>query len=84
MAKTPRLTVRCEYPDTDLPPTEVTFRLSPSYGLHTALEVHDWFLCMMREHEEFEVETDRVKNGARVGKHRSYERHSPKSGSGSA
>ena len=33
---TPRLTIRCEYPDTDLPPTEVTFRLSPSYGLHTA------------------------------------------------
>ncbi len=36
MADTPRLTVRCEYPDTDLPPTEVTFRLSPSYGLTTA------------------------------------------------
>ncbi len=52
--------MRCEYPDTDLPPTEVTFRLSPSYGVHTALEVHDWFLCMMREHEEFEVETDRA------------------------
>ena len=32
---TPRLTIRCEYPDTDLPPTEVTFRLSPSYGLTT-------------------------------------------------
>ena len=50
--------MRCEYPDTDLPPTEVTFRLSPSYGVHTALEVHDWFLSLMREHEEFEVETD--------------------------
>ncbi len=60
MADTPRLTIRCEYPDTDLPPTEVSFRLSPSYGLHTALEVHDWFLSMMRENEEFEVETDRA------------------------
>ena len=58
MADIPRLTIRCEYPDTDLPPTEVTFRLSPSYGLHMALEVHDWFLRMMQEHEEFEVETD--------------------------
>ena len=38
---TPRLTIRCEYPDTDLPPTEVTFRLSPSYGLLTALDAHD-------------------------------------------
>ncbi len=34
--------------------------LSPSYGLLTALEVHDWFLSMMREHEEFEVETGRA------------------------
>ncbi len=58
MADTPRLTIRCEYPDTDLPPTKVTFRLSPSYGLTTAHEAHDWFLRMMREHEEFEVETD--------------------------
>ena len=57
---TPRLTIRCEYPDTDLPPTEVTFRLSPSYGLLTAREAHDWFLGMMRMHEEFEVETDRA------------------------
>ena len=39
----PRLTIRWEYPDTDMPPTEVTFRLSPSYGLHTAREAHDWF-----------------------------------------
>jgi len=60
LVRTPRLTIRCEYPDTDLPPTEVTFRLSPSYGLHTALEVHDWFLCMMRQYEEFEVETDKA------------------------
>ncbi len=54
----PRLTVRCEYPD--MPPTEVTFRLSPSYGLTTGHEANEWFLKMMREHEEFEVETDRV------------------------
>jgi len=60
MAETPRLTIRCEYPDTSLEPTKVTFRLSPSYGLTTGLEVHDWFLEMMREHEEFEVETDRA------------------------
>ncbi len=58
MAKTPRLTIRCEYPGSDSPPDEVTFRLSPSYGLHTGRDVHDWFLEMMREHEEFEVETD--------------------------
>ena len=60
MADTPRLTVRCEYPDTDLPPTEVSFGLSPSYGVHTAREAHEWFLSMMRVHEEFEVETDRA------------------------
>ena len=59
MAKTPRLTIRCEYPDTDMEPTEVTFRLSPSYGLLTAHEAHEWFLGMMRVHEEFEVETDK-------------------------
>ncbi len=58
MLRTPRLTIRCEYPDTDLPPTEVTFRLSPSYGLTTAHEAHDWFIDMMPQHEEFEVETD--------------------------
>ncbi len=60
MAETPRLTVRCEYPDMDSPPSQVTFRLSPSYGIHTAREAHDWFLLMMRSHEEFEVETDRA------------------------
>ena len=43
-----------------MPPTEVTFQLSPSYGIYTAHEVHDWFLNMMRDHEEFEVETDRA------------------------
>jgi len=45
---------------TDLPPTEVTFRLSPSYGLHTGHEANEWFIEMMYEHEEFEVETDRA------------------------
>ena len=43
-----------------MPPTEVTFRLSPRYSIHNALEAHAWFLEMMREHEEFEVETDRA------------------------
>ena len=55
MGNPPRLTVRCEYPDTDLEP-----RLSPSYGLLTAHEANEWFLEMMHEHEEFEVETDRA------------------------
>ena len=53
MADNPRLTIRCEYPDTDMPPTEVTF-------LHTAHEANEWFIDMMHEHEEFEVETDRA------------------------
>ena len=56
--RTPRLTIRCEYPDTDLPPTEVTFRLSPSYGLTTGHEANEWFIDMMYQHEEFEVKTD--------------------------
>ena len=60
MADTPRLTIRCEYPDTDMPPTEVTFRLSPSYGLLTAHEANEWFIDMMHEHEEFKVKTDRA------------------------
>ena len=55
--RTPRLTIRCEYPDSE--PTEVSFALSSSYGIHTAREAHDWFLSMMREQEEFEVETDK-------------------------
>jgi hypothetical protein len=42
--RTPRLTVRCEYPGTPMPPTEVTFRLATSYGILTAREAHDWFL----------------------------------------
>ncbi len=60
MAKTPRLTVRCEYPDTGSEPTEVTFGLSPSYGLLTARESHAWFLQMMRSHDELVVETDKA------------------------
>ncbi len=58
MAPTPRLTIRCEYPGPDSPPDEVTFRLSPSYGIHNAREAHEWFLAMLRNCEEFEVETD--------------------------
>ena len=34
--------------------------LSRSYGILEAREAHDWFLSLMREHEEFEVETDRA------------------------
>ena len=58
MADIPRPTIRCGYPDTDLPPTEVTFGLSPSYGLTTGHEANEWFIDMMYEHEKFEVETD--------------------------
>ena len=54
----PRLTIRCEYPGSDSPPDEVSFRLSPRYGIHNAREAHDWFLRMMHAHEEFEVSTD--------------------------
>ena len=43
-----------------LPPTVVCFGPAPSYGIHDARDAHDWFLEMMREHEEFEVETDRA------------------------
>ena len=55
----PRLTVGILYPDGPLEPIEVTFSLSPSYGIRTPGEAHGWFRRMMREHEEFEVETDR-------------------------
>ena len=58
LVRTPRLTVCCEYPGTPLPPTEVTFRLSPSYGLRTARDAHDWFLSLMHDNGEFEVETE--------------------------
>ncbi len=56
--RNPRLTIRCEYPDESSPPSEVTFRLSPAYGLTTGHEAHEWFVEMMRVHEEFEVDTD--------------------------
>ncbi len=36
----------------------MSFRPSPSYGLHTAREAHEWFIDMLREYEEFVVETD--------------------------
>ncbi len=58
--RNPRLTIRCEYPDSDMPPTEVTFRLSPSYGLTTGHEANEWFLEIMHKYEEFEVETDKA------------------------
>ncbi len=54
----PRLTVGIVYPDGPLKPIEVTFSLSPSYGIRTPDEAHGWFRRMMREHEGFEVETD--------------------------
>ena len=38
----------------------MTFGLSPSYGLHTARETDEWFLSLMRSHDEFMVETDRA------------------------
>ncbi len=34
--------------------------LSPSYGLPAARDAHEWFIGLVREHEEFEVETDRA------------------------
>ena len=58
MADTPRLTVLCVYPDMSSPPSEVSFRLSPSYGLTTGHEANEWFIDMLHDHEEFEVETD--------------------------
>ncbi len=57
-ARKPRLTVRCVYPDGPLEPIEVTFSLSPSYGIRTGGDAHGWFRRMMRENEQFEVETD--------------------------
>ena len=43
-----------------LEPTEVRFGLAPSYGLTTGHEVNEWFIEMLREYEEFEVETDKA------------------------
>ncbi len=60
LVRNPRLTIRCEYPDTDMPPTEVTFGLSPAYDIRNAHEANEWFLEMMRQYEEFEVETDQA------------------------
>ena len=62
LERTQRITIRirCEYPDMSSPPSEVTFRLSPRYGIHNAREAHDWFLEMMQSNEEFEVETDKA------------------------
>ena len=54
----PRLTVFCEYPDTPMPPTEVTFSLSSFYGIRTVSDAHGWFRRRMRENEQFEVATD--------------------------
>ena len=59
-ARKPRLTVRCIYPGAPTKPTEVTFSLSPSYEIRTGVDAHGWFRRMMREHETFEVETDRT------------------------
>ena len=43
-----------------MPPTEVTFRPSPSCGLTTGHEANEWLPEMMYQHEEFEVETDQA------------------------
>ena len=56
--RTRGLTIRCEYPDGRMEPTCVSFRLSPQYHIHPAREAHDWFLRIMQEHEESEVDTD--------------------------
>ena len=58
--RTPRLSVRCEYPDSSMEPTCVSFRLSPRYCIYSAREAHEWFLRLMQGHEKFEVETDRA------------------------
>ena len=58
--RNPRLTVRCEYLDTGMAPTEVTFGLSPRYGILTVREAHAWFLRMMQQHEEFDGQSGGV------------------------
>ncbi len=58
----PRLTVGVVYPDGPLEPIEVTFSLSPSYGIRTPDDALGWFRRMMGEHEGFEVETDRAED----------------------
>ena len=57
---TPRISIRCEYPDTSLEPTTVTFGLSPRYGIHNTRDAHEWFFNKMAENEVFEVETDKA------------------------
>ena len=59
-APSPLITIRCEYLGLCPYPVEITFGLSPRYGIRTAREAHDWFLKMMSEHYAFEVETDRA------------------------
>ena len=59
LGRKPRLTVRCVEPDGPLEPVEVTFSLSPSYGIRTPEDAQGWFRRMLREHESFEVETAR-------------------------
>ena len=54
-AQSPHLTVLCCVPGPHWPHV-----VSPSYGLTTGHEVRDWFLEMMHDNEEFEVETDRL------------------------
>ena len=34
----------------------MTFRLSPTYGLTTGHKAHEWFLEMMHQHEERQIE----------------------------
>ena len=49
LVRTPHLTIRCEYPGLCPHPVEITFGLSPRYGIRTAREAHDWILQMMHE-----------------------------------
>jgi len=58
VGRDPLLTVHRKCPRMPPEPTEVTFGLSPSYGLTTGHEANEWFIDMMYEYEEFEVETD--------------------------
>ena len=60
MADTPRLSVRREYPDQGSPPSEVSFRALALLRHLYSHEAHEWFIDMLREHEEFEVATDRA------------------------
>ncbi len=53
--RTPRASVQSV-----VEPIAVSFGLSLGYGILTARDAHAWFLLMMREHDEFMVETDRA------------------------